>query len=103
ALPALAAYGILVCCMLAGLICSTVFSIFAMTSMQQQTPTEMLGKMAAFVSAIAVCAMPLGQAMYGLLFELFSGQTWLVVVFAAVTGSGLALLTRRALVRFISE
>ena len=59
---------------------STLFNIFAITFVQTHTPNELMGKIIAFVVAIATCAYPLGQAMYGVLFDVLKSQVWLVVV-----------------------
>ena len=72
-------------CVLLGMACSALFSVYAQTYFQQQTPVQLLGKVSSFVGAITMCAMPLGQAMYGVLFKGAGMQVWAVVVFGAVT------------------
>lgn len=70
--------GELVCIMFA-----TLFNIFGQTFVQTRTPNELMGKMMAFVMAIATCAYPLGQAMYGVLFDVLKNQVWLVILIGA--------------------
>lgn len=70
--------GELVCIMFA-----TLFNIFAQTFVQTHTPNELMGKILAFVVAIATCAFPLGQAMYGVLFDVLKDQVWLVILIGA--------------------
>ena len=49
--------------------CAMLFTVSAQTYLQRATPPHLLGKVASFVAAISTCAMPLGQALYGLLFD----------------------------------
>ena len=44
-------------------------SILAQTYFQTVTPASLLGKVGSFVTAIATCAIPLGQGIYGLLLD----------------------------------
>lgn len=83
-LAPMATYGIIVVCVLLGMACATLFSVFAQSYFQQLTPTPLLGKVSAFVNTIGMCAMPLGQAMYGVLFQGAGTQVWLVVAFGGI-------------------
>lgn len=71
--------GEMICIMFA-----TLFNIFAQTFLQTHTPNELMGKIMAFVTAIATCAYPLGQAMYGVLFDGFKTHVWLVILIGAI-------------------
>lgn len=94
-LTPMATYGIIVVCVLLGMACSTLFSVFAQAYFQQQTPTALLGKVSSFVSAICMCAMPLGQAMYGILFQGAGAQAWMVVAFGGIVSLPLTLVAGR--------
>lgn len=50
----------------------TIISIFVITIVQKQTPNDLLGKVMAIITAVAQCAAPVGQILYGVLFEVFS-------------------------------
>lgn len=63
---------------------STMFSIQMLSTVQAQTPPNLVGKVVACLIAIAMCAQPAGQAVYGFLFEYFREQSWAVLVGAAV-------------------
>lgn len=39
----------------------SIFSIFAVSMIQQSTPNHLLGKVMAYTSAITMCAQPVGQ------------------------------------------
>lgn len=59
-----------------------VFSIFAMSAVQMKTPNELLGKVMSYMSTLCMCAMPIGQAIYGFLFDRFS-ENVSYIMFAA--------------------
>lgn len=80
-------YGALVPVFCAAQACACTFSIFAVSAIQQKTPENMTGKVMACVSAISMCAQPLGQAVYGLWFDASPG--WLVL---SVTGAAVFAL-----------
>lgn len=93
--PPMAAYGVITACVLLGMAAASLFTIACQTFLQRITPVELLGKVASFVTMVSVCAMPLGQAMYGVLFALL--PPWLVVLAGALVSVGLSLAARRAL------
>lgn len=57
----------------------------------------LLGMAASFVTVVCVCALPLGQALYGLLFELFKTAPWPVVLFGSLVSVGLSFAAKKAL------
>ena len=92
-------YGVLLASVLGCMAGATLFNISAQTFIQQQTPDHLIGKVMSFVSVIAVCTLPIGQAMYGFLFEAVKERIFLVVLFAAVMGLVIALAVRHILRR----
>ena len=80
-------YGALVPAFCVAQACACTFSIFAVSAIQQKTPENMTGKVMACVSTISMCAQPLGQAVYGLWFDVSPG--WLVL---SVTGAAIFVL-----------
>ena len=96
-LPPLAAYGVILAAVLAGMACAMLFSVAAQTYLQRATPPHLLGKVAAFVSAISTCAMPLGQALYGVLFQAFQARAWVVVLLGLAASLAVALAAAPAL------
>lgn len=58
----------------------SIFSIFAVSIIQQNTPRHLIGKVMAYTSAITMCAQPVGQVVYGFLFDRFQGAVFLVLV-----------------------
>ena len=96
-LPPLAAYGVILAAVLAGMACAMLFTVAAQTYLQRATPPHLLGKVAAFVSAISTCAMPLGQALYGVLFQAFQARAWVVVLLGLAASLAVALTAAPAL------
>lgn len=99
--PALAVYGVILASSLTGMACVTAFNVSSLTFFQKSIPTGLLGKVSSFASAISTCALPLGQALYGALFEL--AAPWLVVVFALTSSAAISLLTGKAIGKAAGE
>lgn len=62
---------------------AAVFNIYTQTFLQQQTPNHLLGKVSSFVTMIVMCSYPIGQSIYGALFDTFNHQIPLIVGIAA--------------------
>ena len=62
----------------------SIFSIFAVSMIQQSTPDYLLGKVMAYTSAITMCAQPVGQMVYGFLFDGFREAVYLVLIPAGI-------------------
>ena len=60
---------------------------------QSRTPQSLLGKVMAFIMAVSNCAAPLGQAVYGVLFE--KCPVWAVLLGAAVAAALTAAYSRK--------
>lgn len=74
---------------LANLACSA-FSVCAMTAIQRRTPESMTGKVMAFVYTLSLCAQPLGQLLYGVLFDALPPAWVLIPSGAVVAASAIA-------------
>lgn len=61
-------------------ISASVLSIFIITKVQKVTPNENLGKVMAIIIAVAQCAAPLGQIIYGVLFESFKATLYIPMI-----------------------
>ena len=53
------------CCQFVG----SVFSTYAISIIQARTPEKLMGKIMSLVFTLALCAQPLGQVVYGALFD----------------------------------
>ena len=75
------------------MVLSTLLVVMLSAAAQSRTPPELLGKVMAFIMAVSNCASPLGQAVYGALFEAF--PAWAVLLGAAAAAAAAALYSRR--------
>lgn len=75
------------------MVLSAMLMVVLSAAVQRQTPSELLGKVMAFILAVANCASPLGQAVYGALFE--NCAAWMVLFGAAAAAAVSALYSRR--------
>lgn len=75
------------------MVLSTMLVVVLSAAVQGQTPPELLGKVMAFIMAVSNCAAPLGQAVYGALFE--SCPAWAVLLGAAAAAAMTAVYSGR--------
>lgn len=73
-------YAVLVAAFCGMQIAISMFSIYAVSMIQQGTPEYMIGKVMAYTSAITMCAQPVGQMVYGFLFDGCKEAVWLVLI-----------------------
>ena len=58
----------------------SIFSIFAVSLIQQRTPNHFIGKVMAYTSTVTLCVQPIGQIVYGFLFDRFHSAVYLVLI-----------------------
>ena len=58
----------------------SIFSIFAVSMIQQNTPDDMTGKIMSYTSAVTMCVQPAGQMVYGFLFDRFRETVSFVLI-----------------------
>ena len=92
--PASAGYVVVAVCSFMLMVLSTLFSVQMMAFVQSQTPGELVGKVISCLLALSMCAQPIGQAMYGVLFE--QCPAWLVGCGASGVSALVALASRAA-------
>lgn len=64
-------YGVLIAAMAVSEIGCSIFSVQGMCAIQWRTPASLTGKIMAFVMTISQCAQPVGQVLYGVLWDRF--------------------------------
>lgn len=88
------AYIILGICGFAVMCCASLYTIQTMSCIQTETPPELVGKVVAWVIALATCAQPVGQILYGVVFEIMTGaEAWIFLITGAVS-AGCAVYSR---------
>jgi len=79
-----------------GVMCaSTMFSVSMLTAVQKQTPPHLLGKIMAVIIAVLNCSQPVGQAVYGVLFDIFAGRPYLITTGAAILAMAVSLYSKK--------
>lgn len=69
----------------------TSISIYIITQVQRETPNALLGKVMATIMAVAQCAAPMGQIIYGFLFETFSLASYIPTMILSLLTLAIAL------------
>lgn len=103
ALDVMAAYGVLVASLFACMACATSFSIQAISFVQLETPLHLVGKVIALAMALANCAQPLGQLVYGSLFDALRGNLVPVALATGLVALVIAALTFRVLKKGLAD
>ncbi|MEF9945274.1 MAG: MFS transporter [Lachnospiraceae bacterium] len=81
---------------------ATMITVQMLSFIQGETPTNLTGKVLSCAMALAMCAQPLGQAMYGFLFDTFQTTPYYIVLGTALVSSGIALLSKKVFQNMIS-
>ncbi len=76
-----------------------IFSTYAITLIQQRTPKQLMGKVMSCVFTLSMCAQPVGQMVYGALFDCFSDSVYWVLIPTGVLICLIAVASRRFLKR----
>lgn len=93
---------ITICCFVI-MVFSTIFTVQMTSFIQAETPQNLIGKVIAVVLTVSMCAQPLGNALYGILFEVFKELEFVVVLFAGIISLMIALSTRNIFKKLSSE
>lgn len=99
AVPPIIGYIIITAASFGTMCTSTMFTVTLFTAVQQQTPPLLLGKIMAGIIAVSSCSQPLGQAVYGVLFDVLSKIPYVVMIGAAVISFVVALCFKRIFAR----
>jgi MFS family permease len=74
---------------------STLFQIQVMTYIGILTPKDLIGKVISCVICVCMCTNPIGQFIYGLVFENIGSYAYIPFYAAAAVMIGIAVFTRR--------
>lgn len=94
-IPAIWSYLVITICGFGLMAVATMFSIQMLTFVQGQTPPHMIGKVISWVLALSMCAQPVGQAMYGGLFEVLPQSPYLIIFGGAVVSVLIAIFAKK--------
>lgn len=87
-------YMVITGCCFAIMVFSTIFTVQMISLVQAETPENLIGKVIAVILTVSMCAQPLGNALYGALFEICRGCEYAVVLFSGVVSLTIAISTR---------
>lgn len=90
---ALVKYGVTLLSLSGMQIAISIFSIYAVSVIQLRTPNHLIGKVMAYTSAVTLCVQPLGQMVYGFLFDRFRDTVSLVLLPTGFIVCGIGGLT----------
>lgn len=63
---------------------AALFSVQMMAYLQMIVPGELIGKVISCAMCIGMCASPLGQAIYGGLFQVLAGKVYIIIFLATI-------------------
>lgn len=84
---------IAVCCFII-MVFSTIFTVQVLSFIQAETPQHLIGKVIAMILTVSMCAQPLGNTLYGFLFEISRGAEYAIILFAGTVSLAVAVCTR---------
>lgn len=96
-------YIILTVCCFGIMVFSTVFTVQMLSFFQTETPQNLIGKVIAVILTVSMCAQPLGNVVYGILFEICRGYEFAVVLFAGVVSLVIAVRARGIFEKFSAK
>ena len=67
------------------------YEMLMMSFIQKETPQDLIGKVIAVILTVSMCAQPLGNAMYGILFEVCEGTEYIPVFLSGAVSLAIAL------------
>lgn len=73
----------------------TLFQIQMMTYLQLLTPEDLIGKVISCFMCVVMCTIPLGQFIYGFVFEHIGSSTYLPFYAVALIMIGISVFSRR--------
>jgi len=72
-------------------------NISFMTYLQLETPQELMGKTMALTGALSTALMPVGQIIFGNLYELFGNELIIIYLFVAILNVVVTIILKRVL------
>ena len=94
--PAYLAYGVLAAAGLVIMSLSAIYTIQIMSYIQMTVPHHMVGKVIAWIIAVSTCAQPVGQVLYGVLFDEMAKNVYIIFGAATICSVLIALGSRKA-------
>lgn len=93
--PPMASYAVITAACFFIMALATMFSVQMMAAVQRETPGELVGKVMALMLSVSLCAQPLGQALYGVLFGAFPQSTGVILCCVAALSAAISLSAKK--------
>ncbi|WP_040330549.1 MFS transporter [Clostridium ihumii] len=94
-IPTNISYIIITICCFFIMTVSTIFSIQMITFIQGETPGDLIGKVMSICLTIGMCAQPIGQLVYGYLFEILRDNISLIIFGAFIAGGIIVFISKK--------
>lgn len=78
----------------------SLFSTYAISIIQERTPEQLMGKVMSYIFTLSMCAQPIGQIIYGALFDQFSSSVYWVLIPSGLAVCLIGLLSNGFFVKF---
>ena len=101
--PGITSYIIMAVCFFIIMVLSTIFTIQMLSFVQSVTPQDLTGKVMAVILSGSMCSQPLGNALYGIFFEICKGYEFAVILFAGVTSLIVAISSKNIFKKYDVE
>lgn len=99
-LPDIIIYLIISLCCFVMMVMITMFSITMMSFVQRETPDHLIGKIISFILVLTQCTLPVGQAIYGYIFEIGLDSISLIIYITALSNGMIALYSKSVFKKF---
>lgn len=76
------------------------FSTYAISMIQKRTPEHLMGKIMSYVFTLSMCEQPVGQIVYGALFDQFSNRVYWVLIPSGLIVCMIGLASRGFFTKF---
>ncbi len=73
---------------------ATMTSVQMLSFVQGETPPNLTGKVISCLMALCMCSQPIGQSIYGFLFDYFKSTPYLIIIASAIASLIVALYSR---------
>ncbi|MEG1069264.1 MAG: MFS transporter [Ruthenibacterium sp.] len=77
------------------MVLATLFSVQMIAAVQTETPPELVGKVIALMISVSMCAQPIGQAIYGIVFDVFQNHTGIILLCTALLAALVSLTSKK--------
>ncbi len=96
-------YIVITACCFAVMVFSTMLTVQMMSFIQTETPQNLVGKVLSVIFTVSMCTQPLGNALYGILFEICKGYEYAVVLFSGAVSLIIAIGAKNTFSKFSEE